>query len=78
VSILKSNGDGSFQAPQNFSAGSESSYVAVGDFNGDGVPDLIVASGTVRVLLGNGDGTFRVFPASEVSYVGGAPNSMAV
>jgi hypothetical protein len=38
--------------------------VAVGDFNGDGTPDLAVADygfmGTpgVSVLLGHGDGTF--------------------
>src|SRR2546421_7220946 len=36
--------------------------VAVGDFNGDGKLDLVVAndgSYTVSVLLGNGDGTFQ-------------------
>ncbi len=42
--------------------------VAVGDFNQDGIPDLVVVSGdivvfhgkgTISILLGNGDGTFR-------------------
>jgi len=36
--------------------------VAVGDFNADQMPDLVVTdhfSDTVSVLLGNGDGTFR-------------------
>jgi hypothetical protein len=33
-----------------------------GDFNGDGIPDVAVvnAGGGVTILLGNGDGTFRV------------------
>jgi hypothetical protein len=34
--------------------------VAVGDFDGDGIPDLAVShTDGVSVLLGNGDGTFR-------------------
>src|SRR5260370_11563408 len=33
VSVLLSNGDGTFQAPRNFAAGSNPSSVAVGDFN---------------------------------------------
>ena len=36
--------------------------MAVSDFNGDGIPDLAITNsfaGTVSVLLGLGDGTFR-------------------
>src|SRR5205807_1525829 len=62
VAVLLGNGDGTFQAPRNFSTGQGSLSVAVGDVNGDGQPDVAVAnfrSSTVSVLLGNGDGTFQ-------------------
>lgn len=31
---------------------------AVGDFNGDGIPDLICAAAGYDLFIGNGDGTF--------------------
>ncbi len=61
VTILLGNGDGTFQTPRTFTVGGVSS-LAVGDFNHDGIPDLIALNptmNTVDVLLGNGDGTFR-------------------
>ena len=57
VSVLLGNGDGSFQPAVNYAVatGSAPMSVAVGDFNGDGKPDLAVANGpnntTVSVLL---------------------------
>ena len=71
MSVLLGNGDGTFQAARSFSVGAIPVYVAVGDFNGDRVQDLAVATYydfTVSVLLGNGDGTFqaaRTFAASS-------------
>jgi hypothetical protein len=45
------NGDGTFQAPVQYTAGNEPISVAIEDFNGDGKPDLAVAnSGANQVL----------------------------
>src|SRR5581483_10570988 len=61
-----------------YAVGSFPYSVAVGDFNGDGKPDLVTAnneSNNVSVLLGNGDGTFQ--PHQDYA-VGSFPYSVAV
>jgi hypothetical protein len=74
----------SFASPVSFPAGSSPDSVAVGDFNGDGKPDLAVAnnlsSGTVSVLL-NSTAPGATVPsfANPVSFPAGSyPGSMAV
>lgn len=54
VSILRGNGDGTFQGQVAYAAGAEPWSVATGDFDGDGRPDLAVAdlsSQGVSILL---------------------------
>jgi len=86
VSILLGNGDGTFKSAVNFPTTSwSSSFVAIGDFNGDGKLDLAVAGScvacgpptlsAVSVLLGNGDGTFQ--PANDHA-AGNVPSSITV
>jgi Big-like domain-containing protein/VCBS repeat protein len=68
VTILLGNGDGTFTEGASPFAGDDPESIAVGDFDGDGIPDLAVANteppvasinNFMTVLLGNGDGTFR-------------------
>ncbi len=64
--VLLGNGDGTFRPvvfyASNVAGNNQPHSIAVGDINGDGKPDIVVAggsSGAVGVLLGNGDGTFQ-------------------
>jgi len=61
LTILLGNGDGTFRpGPQNPSLSVWPTFVTVGDFNGDGKPDLAaLGSNVISILLGNGDGTFQ-------------------
>jgi hypothetical protein len=87
VSVLLGKGDGSFkQAVTTTVINSGPSLgvalsLAVGDFNGDGLPDVALntlgaANSAVEVLLGKGDGSFQ--PNHPILPVGQSPFSLAV
>jgi hypothetical protein len=60
-----------------YPVGQKPIQVAVGDFNRDNIPDLAVTNGdgTVSILLGNGDGTFRSFGNFPA---GNSPDGIAI
>ncbi|WP_051748338.1 FG-GAP repeat domain-containing protein [Nevskia soli] len=73
ISILLNNGSGGFSLRQtvNLGAGTSASGIAVGDFNGDGHPDLALGDfipgatqfdgvSAVEILLNDGNGSFAV------------------
>ncbi len=81
VTILLGKGDGTFTQASGspLMVGTTPQAISVGDFNGDGNLDLAVAnngafnvSGSVSILLGNGDGTFTPAAGSLIMDNGGA------
>jgi hypothetical protein len=82
ISVLLGNGDGTFQPAVSYNSGGwQANQIAVADLNGDEKLDVLVANscatemdcnnaptGSVAVLLGNGDGTFR---AAKIFHTGG-------
>jgi hypothetical protein len=66
---------GQFEPRVNYRVGSNPDSIAIGDFNGDGLPDVATANSGqppgVGVVLGNGDGTFKpvvTYPAGKIPY----------
>src|SRR5579872_2634610 len=83
VIVILGKADGTYDAPIAYPTGRFPASVAVGDFNKDGILDIVVANygtiatpdSTVGVLLGNGDGTFQ----PQLTYsVGNNPLAIAV
>ncbi len=80
VTVLLGDGVGGFTPATGspLTAGMGAASLAVGDFNGDGKPDIVVAnsvSNNVSLFLGNGSGGFR---AAATFAVGSEPLSLAV
>ena len=81
VNIYLGNGNGTFQTAKNYAvAGSTSAsrLLAIGDFNRDGIQDLVATNSAlnqVAVILGKGDGSFG---APNYYSVGAAPWNVVV
>jgi len=68
VTVQLGDGAGSFNTPRDFAVDGSPVGVAVGDFDNDGKADLaVLSSATIRLLKGNGDGTFTDFPTASIS-----------
>jgi hypothetical protein len=85
LTILLGNGNGTFRkVAAQPATGVEPLSIAIGDFNGDDIPDLAVSNqnygypnpGTVTVLLGNGKGEFKATPTSPQT--GSIPDTILV
>ena len=73
VSILTGNGDGTFATltPFTRSGFNAPSAIAAGDFNRDGIPDLVLVENFgshAWIATGNGDGTFSIGPTISLGF----------
>ena len=78
ISVLLSQGNGTFQAPRTFTGGANPSFLVAADFNLDGKLDLAVAnagSDSVSIFLGIGNGEFL---APQDFTAGSSPAWLAV
>jgi hypothetical protein len=82
VGIFLGYGNGCFANQTTYSTGSDSYpySVAVGDFNNDTIPDIVVANynaNNLGILLGHGNGTFASVILLQMDY-GSHPFSVVV
>ncbi len=83
LSVFVNNGNGTFTPRPDVPLGSQAVWIAAGDVNGDGKPDLVVANlgkfgqtnGSIFVMLGDGNGGFT---AGQVLRSGIEPDSVGV
>jgi uncharacterized protein (TIGR03437 family) len=59
ITAFFGRGDGSLIGPPAYWTGSGVNALAVADFNGDGKPDIAVASGELWILMSSGNGAFK-------------------
>lgn len=64
VSVMLSNGDGTFSGPTTYGVGGNASMVRLADLNRDGKKDIVTrgfngVNTSIAVLMGNGNGTFQ-------------------
>ncbi|MBA3915575.1 MAG: VCBS repeat-containing protein, partial [Acidobacteriales bacterium] len=77
LNILLGNGDGTFSQGQQitFSNGAGAAGIVTGDWNDDGVPDMVLLEATLLwVYVGNGDGTFTQTSINDIG--NGFPHSL--
>jgi hypothetical protein len=78
VSVLMNNGGGTFAAQTTYQVGVGPAFIAIGDLNNDGYPDVAVTNfidDTTSVLINNGAGSF----AAQTTYpVGSGPACVAI